>query len=308
MWASYIKSSEATPVKIRRRPDLPPVAVGPLQFQLQGADAEPQNILEKIVWSKERELERQRELLPLARLRERAATAPPVRNFLGSLRRSPHPVALIAEVKQASPSRGVIRPDFDPVAIAHAYAAGGADALSVLTDEAFFAGSYDHLRAVRAAVDLPLLCKEFILSPYQVYQARAAGADAVLLIAAILENADLRYLLRAIEQLGMTALVEVHDHEELERVLQLEGVTLVGINNRNLLSFDVRLETTEKLLARSGAALEERGITLVSESGIYRSADLVRLRAAGARAALVGESLLRRSDLVLAVRQLLEGN
>lgn len=294
-------------VKIRRRPEQPPVAVGPLQFQLQGADVEPGNILEKIVWAKEQELDRWRERLPLAKLRARTASAPEVRNFLGALRRSPHPVAVIAEVKKASPSRGVLRSDFDPVALAQAYTRGGADAISVLTDEAFFQGSFTNLSRIREQVPLPLLCKEFILSPYQIYLARAHGADAVLLIAAILSDTDLAYLMRVADQLGMAALVEVHDLEDLDRILGLEGVALVGINNRNLLNFEVHLQTTETLLAERGERLAERGITVVSESGIYQGADLARVRQAGARAVLVGESLLREADPAQAVGRLVEG-
>ena len=292
-------------MKIRRRPEYPPVAVGPLQFQLQGADLEPRNILERIVWAKEQELDDRRARLPLARLREKLAEAPPVRDFLGALRRSPHPVALIAEVKRASPSRGVIRADFDPTAIARAYEAGGADCLSVLTDEPFFQGSFAHLAEARAAVDLPVLCKEFVLSPYQVYLARSVGADAILLIAAVLDDRDLTYLLRVVDQLGMVALVEVHDQEELDRVLALPGVVLVGINNRDLTSFEVSLATTADLLATRGMLLSERGITVVSESGIFTPADLARVGAVGARAVLVGESLLRQDDPTRAVTELL---
>lgn len=292
-------------VKIRRRPDQPGVAVGPMQFQIRGADLEPRNILERIVWSKERSLEVQRTRLPIAKLRQQVAGAPPVRDFLGALRRSPNPVALIAEVKKASPSRGVLREDFDPVSLARAYAAGGADCLSVLTDEEFFQGSFAYLSQARAATTLPVLCKEFILSPYQIYQARVAGADAVLLIAAILTDTDLLYLLRAAEQLGMGTLVEVHDLEELDRVLAVEGVNLVGINNRDLTTFEVSLVTTHNLLAARSEILRERGITLVSESGIHTPADLAAVGAAGARAVLVGESLLKHPDTTDAVTALL---
>lgn len=295
-------------MKIRRRPDHSHLAVGPLQFQVQGADTAPQNILEEIVWSKEQQLARWREQLPLARLRLQVAEAPEVRDFLGTLRRSVHPVALIAEVKKASPSRGVLRADFDPVAIATAYAEGGADALSVLTDEPFFAGSFEHLSLIRAQVELPLLCKDFILGPYQVYLARARGADAVLLIAAMLTDTDLTYLLKVVEQLGMTALVEVHTLEELDRVLILEGVTLVGINNRDLANFTVTLETTRTLLGEHGSQLAERGITVVSESGIHKPEDLKQLASVGVRAVLVGEALICQPDLKQAVSTLLGRN
>ncbi len=301
----YVGNLGCSSVKVRRRPDQPPVDVGPLQFQVQGSDLEPRNILEKIVWAKEKEIEARRSQLPLAKLRTRVASAPPVRDFLGSLRRSPHPVALIAEVKRASPSRGIIREDFDPAALALAYAAGGADVLSVLTDKPFFGGSFSDLTLVREAVELPVLCKEFILSPYQIYLARAHGADAILLIAAILSDTDLNYLLRITEQLGMTALVEVHDSEELDRVLAIEGVTLIGINNRDLTTFDVSLQTTRTLIAERGTQFVQRGITVVSESGIFSPADLATVGEAGARAVLVGESLLRQPDVAQAVIALL---
>lgn len=301
----YVGNLSGRPVKVRRRPDQPPVDVGPLQFQVHGSDLEARNILEKIVWAKEKEIEARRNQVPLAKLRTRVASAPPVRDFLGSLRRSPHPVALIAEVKRASPSRGTIRADFDPAALALAYTAGGADVLSVLTDKPFFGGSFSDLTLVRDAVELPVLCKEFVLSPYQIYLARAHGADAILLIAAILSDTDLNYLLRITEQLGMTALVEVHDSEELDRVLAIEGVTLIGINNRDLTTFDVSLQTTRTLIAERGTQLVQRGITVVSESGIFSPADLVSVGEAGARAVLVGESLLRQSDVAQAVIALL---
>ena len=215
--------------------------------------------------------------------------------------------AVIAEVKKASPSKGVIREDFDPVAIAKAYAAGGASCLSVLTDKQFFQGGFEVLVDVRAAVDVPLLCKDFILTPYQLYQARAAGADAALLIAAILTDQDLSYLSKVAATLGLTVLVEVHDSEELERVLNLGGFPLIGINNRDLTSFDTDLATTETLTATFGDRIAEQGALLVSESGLFTRSDLDRVQRAGAGAVLVGEALMRQENVEAGLRTLIAG-
>lgn len=294
-------------MQIRRIPPNPAVAVEFISYRAPVPEAEPRHILEKIVWQKEAEVDRLRETLPLAELRQRVAKVAPAKDFAAALRQAALQPALIAEVKKASPSKGVIREDFDPVAIARAYAEAGAAALSVLTDREFFQGSFENLSRVRAAVDLPLLCKEFILYPYQIYLARSHGADAVLLIAALLSDQDLTYFLKIIRALGMSALVEVHTLAELDRVLALEGVALVGINNRNLETFEVSLDTTIDLLAQRGAELSGQGIGVVSESGLGVRADLDRVAAAGAAAVLVGESLMRQADVGQAVRSLLVG-
>jgi indole-3-glycerol phosphate synthase len=232
---------------------------------------------------------------------------PPARDFLAALRAAAVTPAVIAEVKKASPSKGVIREDFDPVAIAKAYAAGGASCLSVLTDKTFFQGGFNVLIEVRDAVDLPLLCKDFILSPYQLYQARAAGADAALLIAAILTDQDLAYFAKVAAALGLTVLMEVHDAEELQRVLALGGFPLIGINNRDLASFETDLATTETLTAQFAQQLAEQQILLVSESGLFHRADLDRVQTAGARAVLVGEALMRQADVEAALQSLIHG-
>ncbi len=224
---------------------------------------------------------------------------------MAALRASCRKPAVIAEVKKASPSKGVIREDFDPVAIARGYQAGGASCLSVLTDKAFFQGGFEVLVEVRQAVDLPLLCKDFILTPYQLYQARAAGADAALLIAAILSDQDLIYLLKVAHALGLAVLLEVHDAAEMERALALEGVALIGINNRDLTSFHTDLATTEVLMARFGQRLRERGALLVSESGLTSRDDLDRVMGAGADAVLVGEALMRQADVTAALEALI---
>ncbi|MGD1941564.1 MAG: indole-3-glycerol phosphate synthase TrpC [Leptolyngbyaceae cyanobacterium] len=291
-------------MQFRRRSPYPEVSVQSLTYKIKAPDAEPQNILEKIVWQKEKEVARLRQQMPLADLQREVISAPPTRDFLAALQQSDRTPALIAEVKKASPSRGVIREDFDPVAIAQAYQAGGAACLSVLTDEKFFQGSFKYLAAVRAVVDTPLLCKEFILYPYQMYLARVKGADAVLLIAAILSDVDLRYFTKIAQALGMRALVEVHSLAELDRVLAIDPIQLIGINNRNLETFETSLETTEQLLQARQAQLQERQIFVVSESGIHSPEDVAQVKSAGAQGILVGESLMRQENLGEAIAQL----
>ncbi|ARV62706.1 indole-3-glycerol phosphate synthase [Nostocales cyanobacterium HT-58-2] len=276
-----------------------------MSYSVTTPNVRPRHILEEIVWDKRQEIAQMRQELPLATVQGQLAAAPPVRNFLTALKENPHQPSLIAEVKKASPSRGVLRADFDPVAIAQAYERGGAACLSVLTDQKFFQGSFDNLRAIRQQVELPLLCKEFIIDIYQIYYARVAGADAVLLIAAILSDEELQDFLRVIHDLGMKALVEVHTLAELDRVLKIEDLRLVGINNRNLENFTVDLATTQQLLEQRRSQLQGFGITVVSESGLYSPADLSFVAQAGARTVLVGESLVKQTDLEQAVRSLL---
>lgn len=292
-------------MKIRRRHPNPAVAVDTLRYQVKVPDSEPRNILEKIVWHKETEVARLREKTPLAELqRQVLATNPPL-NFAEALRHGKTTPAVIAEVKKASPSKGVIRADFEPVKIATAYEQGGATCLSVLTDREFFQGSFDYLAQVRQAVKLPLLCKEFIIYPYQIYQARIHGADAVLLIAAILSDKDLGYFTRIAKALGMTALVEVHTVEELDRVLHLDLVKVIGVNNRNLEDFSVSLDTTRDLLAQATEHARAAEIVFVSESGIHQPDDVAQVAKAGAQAILVGESLMRQADPGAAIGQLM---
>ncbi|PSB03174.1 indole-3-glycerol phosphate synthase TrpC [Merismopedia glauca] len=283
-------------MQIRRRPPNPPVNVTTLRYQVPVEDAEPRHILEEIVWHKELEVEKMRERVSLLELQRQAKDTPSPKDFMAALRLGKTQPAVIAEVKKASPSKGVIREDFDPVAIAKSYQAGGATCLSVLTDSKFFQGSWENLALVRQAVDLPILCKEFVIYPYQIFLARTKGADAILLIAAILSDKDLKYYLKIIKTLKMTALVEVHTLEELERVLSLADIDLVGINNRNLETFAVDLQTTSQLLAAKGSELGERNILTVSESGLYEAKDVKLVADAGAKAILVGESLIRQAN------------
>ncbi|APD47421.1 indole-3-glycerol phosphate synthase TrpC [Synechococcus sp. CS-602] len=294
-------------MEIRRRPPNPPVKVAHLQYGIPHSEAEPRHILEKIVWAKDREITADKERVSLLQLRQQVEALPPTRDFVSALRASCRKPAVIAEIKKASPSQGVIREDFDPVAIASGYVAGGASCLSVLTDKTFFQGGFEVLVAVRQVVELPLLCKDFILSPYQLYQARAAGADAALLIAAILSDQDITYLLRAARSLDLAVLVEVHDELELERVLGLDGVELIGINNRDLTTFTTDLATTDSLMARFGERLRQKGALLVSESGLHSRGDLDRVVEAGADAVLVGEALMRQADVTAALEQLISG-
>ncbi len=228
-----------------------------------------------------------------------------VRDFMAALRRPRRgDVGLIAEVKKASPSKGVIRADFDPVRIAEEYEAAGADCLSVLTDERYFQGSLEYLRAVRAAVSLPLLRKDFIIDERQILEAVEWGADAILLIVAILSDDDLRHFHALADAVGLTALVEVHDEEELDRALRV-GARLVGVNNRDLKTFRVDLGTTERLALRMRQADSGQDRLLVAESGIESRADVLRLKGCGAGAILVGESLMRAERIGLKVDELL---
>ena len=255
-------------------------------------------ILDKIVATKRSEVERTKAARSEAELRAAMKDAPPVRDFFAALA-ADGPIKLIAEVKKASPSVGLIRADFDPVAIAKIYAAHGAACISVLTDEPHFQGRLEYLTAIRAAVGIPVLRKDFILDSYQLVEARAAGADAVLLIAECLDDCNLRKLFNETCELGMTPLVELYEPANLPRVLEA-GATLIGVNNRNLHTFEVDLEHTIRLRKQ---VPDER--LLVGESGIQSHADVERLEAASVDAILVGESLMREPDIGAAVDRLL---
>jgi indole-3-glycerol phosphate synthase len=254
-------------------------------------------ILDEILAHKRTEVAAARERIPDARIAERADAAGATRDFRQALVASPAP-RIIAELKRRSPSRGEIRPGFDPVACAKAYAEAGAAALSVLTDERYFGGHLDDLRAIRDEVALPILRKDFVVDAYQIDEARAAGADAVLLIVAGLARDRLEALQAHARRRSMSVLVEVHDETELEVALAA-GADLVGINNRDLHSFETDLAVTERL-----APAIPSGVVVVAESGIFTPQDVERLAAAGAAAYLVGESLMREHDLGEALRRL----
>lgn len=254
-------------------------------------------ILQRILETKREEIETRKRTLPLTDLKARLADTPSPRGFHQAVRRTSNPIALIAEIKRASPSKGVIRAEFDPIAIAERYHAGGADALSVLTDEPFFQGKPEYLRLARERTPLPALRKDFIVEEYQVYESRVLEADAILLIVAALpDRRQLQDLRLLAESLGMDALVEVHDEWELETAVE-SGATLIGVNNRDLRNFEVRLETTFRLLRYF-----PEGITRVSESGIDTAEQVRLLWSAGVHALLVGETLMRADDPAATIR------
>jgi indole-3-glycerol phosphate synthase len=256
--------------------------------------------LQHIAAYKREEVAARKSATSLAQIEAAARAADPPRGFAGALTAAPG-LALIAEVKKASPSKGLIRADFDPPALARAYADGGATCLSVLTDEPSFQGADAYLVAARAAVGLPVLRKEFLVDPWQVAEARALGADAILVILAMIDDALAADLMREAQAYGMDALVEVHDAAELARAAAL-GATLIGVNNRDLRTFITDLAVTERL-----APAVPPGALLVAESGIFTPADAQRLARAGAKAMLVGESLMRQANVTAATRALLGG-
>ncbi|MDP5018359.1 indole-3-glycerol-phosphate synthase [Anabaena sp. UHCC 0187] len=265
-----------------------------------------QPILKEIVWHKKLEVVQMQQDMSWASLQRQLSNAPPIRDFFTALQQSIYKPSLIAEVKKASLYHSVIRPDFDPVTIAQAYKRGGATCISVVTDQKFFQGGFDHLRAIRHLLAIPLLCKDFIIDPCQIYLARSAGADAVLLIAAILTDKQLQQFSRVIHYLGMNAVIQVHNLTDLDRVLQLEDVRIVSINNQNLSDFSTNISTTQQLLAVKKSQLQKLGILVISESGIETPDDLALVADAGVQTVIMGESLLRESDLEVAVRNLLQ--
>jgi indole-3-glycerol phosphate synthase len=260
--------------------------------QATGNRAPTADILEEIVEHKRGEVRSRITRMPLAKIEQQIQRAPKVRDFAGALRCriDQGDPAVIAECKKASPSKGLIREDYDPQAIAQSYAGGGATCLSVLTDEKYFKGSDEHLVSARAACDLPVIRKDFVIDPYQVYEARALGADCILLIMACLDDSTLQELADIATRLGMDALLEVHDRTELERALRLR-LPLIGINNRDLRRFVTDIETTIGLLRD---VPEDR--VVVTESGIRTKEDVRKLRGHGVNAFLVGEAFMRAPD------------
>jgi indole-3-glycerol phosphate synthase len=255
--------------------------------------------LRQILDHKRLEVEQAKLDLSLAELKSLAAEMPAPRGFERALANGPQPLSLIAEVKKASPSQGLIREDFDPVDVALSYRRAGASCLSVLTDEKFFQGSLENLRKVHAAVDLPLLRKDFTIDAYQIYEARAWGADAILLIVAALTDEELREFGATAHEIGLDVLVEVHDDAETERALKLDE-TLIGVNNRNLATFETDLATSERLLPKIAPTA-----LAVSESALATPEDLARVAAAGARAVLIGTTFCGSPDIEAKVREVM---
>lgn len=322
--AATLHMSEDGAVSIRRRPPQGPnkheLGVGQFEFLIEKVDENgervdnvenrPRNILEEIVWYKDVELAERKEKFPLQLVRTALVNAPPTRDFVQALKdqlaETKQP-GLIAEVKKASPSKGVIQPNFDPVKIAQAYEAGGAACLSVLTDEKYFQGGFENLALIReAGVTCPLLCKEFIVDAYQIYLARKYGADAILLIAAVLPNQDLKYFIKIAHSLGMKCLIEVHTYGEMKRVLEGDfPIDLLGINNRDLGTFEVSLNVTTDLMnGPLGEEVKRRDITMVGESGIFTIDDVNLLQDSGVGALLVGESLVKQDTPDVGIKKL----
>jgi indole-3-glycerol phosphate synthase len=254
-------------------------------------------ILQKIVENKREEIERQKEILPLGELRQMLADRPPSRDFVGAIRH--RDCAVIAEVKRSSPSKGLIREDFNPIEIAGIYADNGASAISILTERKFFGGNAAYVPQISRVVGLPLLRKDFIIDPYQINETRVLGADALLLIARLLEAGELRDFIGFASELGLAALVEVHDEADVEKAIS-SGARLVGINNRDLATFRTDLEVSIQL-----ARMVPKGVTVVSESGIDSRGEIEKLMEAGIHAFLVGESLMREKDVGKKLRELL---
>lgn len=260
------------------------------------------DILERICADKRDHIARQKTARPLTEIEDEAGAAGPPRGFRTALgkARAAGRYGLIGEIKRASPSKGLIRADFDPERLAAAYAGGGATCLSVLTDRPYFQGEDGHLTAARGAVDLPVLRKDFMLDPYQIIESRALGADCVLLILAALSDAQAAELQAAARDWGMDALVEIHSRDECDRALALDA-DMIGINNRDLKTFDVSIETTVEL-----AATIPEGRLVIAESGLYSRADLDRCASAGVTSFLIGEALMRQDDVSQATRQLVD--
>lgn len=263
-------------------------------------------IIREIIWHKKLEITQIQQEMSLASLQRQLTAAPSVRDFFTALQQNIYKPSLIAEVKRIFSDENMVSSDFDALSIAKSYERTGAACISVVTDQKFFHGGFDQLRIVRHKVTLPILCKDFVLDPCQIYLARAAGADAILLIAAILTDQQINNFLRVIHYLGMNAVIEVHNLMELDRILRLEDVRIIAINNRRLEDLTVNINTTLELMAVRKSHLHNLGILVVSESGIETSEDLSLMANVGVNGVLIGDCLLREENLEDAVKELLK--
>ena len=293
-------------MEIRRKPPNPKIRVENLEYAIPHRDSKARNILEEIIWHKDIEISNFKKLVPLENLIKKIEVLPQTKNFIDEIIHSNNQPAIIAEIKKASPSKGVIREDFNPSQIASIYERCGASCISVLTDKKFFKGGFEILSTVRETTRLPLLCKDFIISAYQIYKARCSGADAVLLIAAILTNADLIYLKKIADKLNLDVLVEVHDKSELQRVIKLNCFNLIGINNRDLKTFSTDLEVTTNLMDNLSNDVIKKNTVFISESGINNNKDLKMLRNHGIQGVLIGERFMKEKDIENSFNRLLK--
>jgi len=291
-------------MEIRRRPPNPTVRVENLEYAVPHRESQAKNILEEIVWHKDIEIKNFKKIFSLEDLIKKIEKLPAPKDFYKNIFESKIKPGVIAEIKKASPSKGVIRKDFNPEDIAICYEELGASCISVLTDVRFFQGSYDILETVRKSTNLPLLCKDFIISAYQIYKARVSGADAILLIAAILSDDDLIYLKKIADNLKMSVLVEVHNSNELERILKLKSFNLIGINNRDLKTFNTDLKTSKELMHTYADIFLKQNIITISESGINCAKDLESLRSIGIMGVLIGETFMRETDIEQSFKKL----
>ena len=291
-------------MEIRRRPPTPTDRVENLEYAVPHREAKAKNILEEIVWHKDIEIKNYKKITSLEDLIKKLDRISPPKDFSNSILHSKIKPGVIAEIKKASPSKGVIREDFKPEEIASCYERSGASCISVLTDKRFFQGSYEILQDVRRSTNLPLLCKDFIISAYQIYKARVSGADAILLIAAILSDDDLIYLKKIADNLKMSVLVEIHDDEELERILSLKTFNLIGINNRDLKTFKTELKTSIKIMSKYSDVFLKHNIIPISDSGINNSEDLKALDLIGIKGVLIGERFMREDDIEISFKKL----
>ena len=293
-------------MEIRRKPPNPKIRVENLEYGIPHKESKANNILEEIIWHKDIEINNFKKSLPLEQLIKNIEKLPSTKNFIDELNNTNNHPGIIAEIKKASPSKGVLKENFDPKKIAEIYEKSGASCISVLTDKKFFQGGYEILSIVRDSTSLPLLCKDFIISAYQIYKARFSGADAILLIAAILNNSDLVYLKKIADKLNLDVLVEVHNKSELQRIIKLNCFKLIGINNRDLRTFKTNLKVTLDLMENLSNNVVKQNTLFISESGINDYEDLMILKKAGIRGVLIGERFMKAENIETCFKTLLK--